>query len=185
MAPSEKWILDLDWANENDPIGISAAFRLDLARETLVEVGPGGGWPIIRFSGEFNKLNTLRNEYDPHNDSGCEILQMCDCCDAVDNDDIMDGICAMCRSDSILANEGQDKCLTFKQVDDRVSSTSEYVLLITEDGLTKLDSPRIIGPFPTFGLAENWMLADPHTSLRMEIVELFEPTIDDLYRDKG
>lgn len=50
-ATAEEASFDIDWADEGDPFGKDYANARGLKVKTINRNGPGGGWPIIRFSG--------------------------------------------------------------------------------------------------------------------------------------
>lgn len=57
--------IELDWCctDEGDIFGEGTAERLGLSHKTIKEYGPGGGWPIIKFSGPRASIEALKKEY--------------------------------------------------------------------------------------------------------------------------
>jgi hypothetical protein len=92
MAKSDNVYVELDWADENDPHAEKHAKDLGLKAEVVVLNGPGGGWPIIGFTGPRDAVNHLILGREDE----IEIVQVCDICGSHDNGDITDGICSTC-----------------------------------------------------------------------------------------
>jgi len=64
---SKTYTLELDWAGDSDPVAQAQeiASAHGVTAETADSHGPGGGWPIIAFTGEWANLVALLHEYDP------------------------------------------------------------------------------------------------------------------------
>lgn len=98
MARSDRSYVEYDWADEDgDPYAIKFASKMGLNVEVVMLNGPGGGWPILGFSGPNEKIEALVAS---RPDEEATVIQLCDMCGAQDNGDIDDGLCADCREDS-------------------------------------------------------------------------------------
>lgn len=58
------WALDLDFVAENIEAIEAFASQFDTKAEVLTWVGPGGGWPEVRFTGTWHSLTKLRKVYE-------------------------------------------------------------------------------------------------------------------------
>ena len=121
MAAAEKYQVDLDWANDNDQYGEMSALARGLEVLMLVEHGCGGGWPILRFTGDLEQIQALVREYtdsvgvpsDLDADDvariieGVEIIPLCDVCGLPETATrcVFDGICTGCDDRNYGANE--------------------------------------------------------------------------------
>lgn len=59
----ERWAVELDWASESDPSGEVYAVEHDLCSRVVQKHGPGGGWPVIEFSGTKKKIFALARKH--------------------------------------------------------------------------------------------------------------------------
>lgn len=60
-------LLDLDVAHGSDTLDYvcdELTLGLLVQHSVLIEAGPGGGWPVVRFTGPRNQLEELLNRYD-------------------------------------------------------------------------------------------------------------------------
>jgi hypothetical protein len=60
--------LDLDWADETDPDASIFAAKHDVTATVINPHGPSGGWPIVRFTGDYDDLIKVLRAYDPTSD---------------------------------------------------------------------------------------------------------------------
>lgn len=63
--------IDLDFMYETDAQSEATAFaaRFDVQAEVIVEHGPAGGWPVVRFTGTTEAIIRLESAYDDQADS--------------------------------------------------------------------------------------------------------------------
>ena len=71
--------IELDWADEDanpdlEASGRRSAATFNLTMEVVVEEGPGGGWPVYRFTGRREDIVALLGNYEPDAAARAELI---------------------------------------------------------------------------------------------------------------
>lgn len=71
-----EYCVELDFVDNDGPDGLDAkgeakkwAEKFGVRHEVILEVGPAGGWPVVKFTGTRNAISELIDLYDNNGDS--------------------------------------------------------------------------------------------------------------------